>query len=344
MNEYYDSGQVFIPSRLTVQELGEKWLEEIALPGRSPHTKDLKIRTFKRISGPLGRLPVSSVSPRQIEAVYNKYRLDNYSQTILWQLAGMFRALFTYAQKMRLIAKNPVNSVDFQKSLKARATRHAYTAEELQDMLDMFPISDHRRLPLAIAIYTGAREAEIAGLYVSDDDSKSLTISKNIQNVPGGTWYLGPTKTRKTRVVTYGESLRKEIEIAREQIELRKVALGKTYKTPYADGDVVRTDWKKGTAIDLLCPYWDGRPLGRNTFKSISDRIVAKYPDFTFHQLRHSHCSLLIANGESPVEVATRLGHATTVTTMSVYAHSMLAKQKGLADAVEKIMKNQDES
>lgn len=41
----------------------------------------------------------------------------------------------------------------------------------------------------------------------------------------------------------------------------------------------------------------------------------------SFHSLRHTHASQLIAAGVPITEIAHRLGHASPTTTLSVYAH-----------------------
>ena len=44
-------------------------------------------------------------------------------------------------------------------------------------------------------------------------------------------------------------------------------------------------------------------------------------PRITFHSLRHSHASALIAAGIDVVTVSRRLGHASPALTLSVYSH-----------------------
>ena len=51
----------------------------------------------------------------------------------------------------------------------------------------------------------------------------------------------------------------------------------------------------------------------------------------SFHGLRHTHASILIANGVSIQSVADRLGHADTTTTQKVYIH-LLKKLKARDD------------
>ena len=41
----------------------------------------------------------------------------------------------------------------------------------------------------------------------------------------------------------------------------------------------------------------------------------------TFHDLRHTHAALLIAQGEHPKVIQQHLGHASTKTTLDTYGH-----------------------
>ncbi|KAF5033434.1 putative prophage phiRv2 integrase [anaerobic digester metagenome] len=50
------------------------------------------------------------------------------------------------------------------------------------------------------------------------------------------------------------------------------------------------------------------------------------------HDLRHSHASLLIEMGFTPLAIAERLGHERIETTMNTYAHLYPNKQGQLAD------------
>ena len=45
------------------------------------------------------------------------------------------------------------------------------------------------------------------------------------------------------------------------------------------------------------------------------------YPEFDFHSLRHTHCSMLLEAGAAPKYVQQRLGHKNINVTMEVYYH-----------------------
>lgn len=55
------------------------------------------------------------------------------------------------------------------------------------------------------------------------------------------------------------------------------------------------------------------------------------------HDLRHSHASLLINQGEDYLVVKERLGHASITTTIVTYSHLYPSKQKSLANKLDEI-------
>lgn len=55
------------------------------------------------------------------------------------------------------------------------------------------------------------------------------------------------------------------------------------------------------------------------------------------HDLRHSHASLLIELGFSPLLIAERLGHDNIETTLNTYSHLYPHKQTELADTLNKL-------
>ena len=58
------------------------------------------------------------------------------------------------------------------------------------------------------------------------------------------------------------------------------------------------------------------------------------------HDLRHSHVSLLIEMGFSPVDIANRMGHENINITMR-YAHMMPSKQVNMAESMTKLLEEE---
>lgn len=55
----------------------------------------------------------------------------------------------------------------------------------------------------------------------------------------------------------------------------------------------------------------------------------------TFHDLRHSHAALLIAQGEHPKVIQARLGHASIKTTLDTYGHLFDGLDEAAADRLD---------
>jgi integrase len=127
-----------------------------------------------------------------------------------------------------------------------------------------------------------------------------------------------PLKTKRSRRV---------LEITSGLVgALREHSLGTGRKDPHAL--VFATS--RGTGHDhrniggrVLGKAVEGAGLGA---VEVGGEVVQRAP--TFHDLRHSHASALIAQGWDPVEVSARLGHASVATTLSIYAHEWDAARR----------------
>ena len=56
------------------------------------------------------------------------------------------------------------------------------------------------------------------------------------------------------------------------------------------------------------------------------------------HDIRHSHASLLVEMGYSPLLIAERLGHERVQTTMETYSHLYPNKQGEVAQKLDEFM------
>ena len=60
--------------------------------------------------------------------------------------------------------------------------------------------------------------------------------------------------------------------------------------------------------------------------------------DITFHGLRHTHCTLLIAAGVPPMFVAQRVGHKKESTTTDMYGHAKKTLSPDLSSVFKTVL------
>ncbi|MEZ5242933.1 MAG: site-specific integrase [Microthrixaceae bacterium] len=158
---------------------------------------------------------------------------------------------------------------------------------------------------LHLTAYTGMRRGEVGGLKWSDLDraNQRLSISRTIQSIAGQPVEF-PVKTRTSR---------RCIDIDDETMDV----LGHWRRRLGRDG--LPTD-----ADDWIFLNPAGRFVNPESIAQLFHRIQRGLPDLTrirFHDLRHTHASLLIMDGVPVKVVSERLGHANVAFTMHIYQH-----------------------
>ncbi len=62
-----------------------------------------------------------------------------------------------------------------------------------------------------------------------------------------------------------------------------------------------------------------------------------KIPLIRFHDLRHTHATILLALGVDIKTISQRLGHSSIVTTMNIYTHVLESLDKSAAEKLDKL-------
>ena len=80
----------------------------------------------------------------------------------------------------------------------------------------------------------------------------------------------------------------------------------------------------------------DGGPINPRTLHSAFKRLlrIANLPDIRFHDLRHTHATMLLEQNVHPKVVSERLGHASVSITLDTYSHVIPSLQQEVADIV----------
>ncbi|KXU06948.1 tyrosine-type recombinase/integrase [Streptococcus oralis] len=172
-----------------------------------------------------------------------------------------------------------------------------------------------------IAFFTGMRMGEILALNWNDINflTNTIYVTKTVYFV-NNTSYINTTKTRSgTRNITINQKL---AEMLKDWKVKQKEKLEEFTKN---------TDELQ---IIQSTPITITKNMIDKKFKQILERDK-DLKKIRIHDLRHSHASLLINQGEDYLVVKERLGHASITTTIDTYSHLYPSKQKKLANKLD---------
>jgi integrase len=214
------------------------------------------------------------------------------------------RGALDLALRRRLVSDNVAHATNARHLRPTRTVPRSWTAEELASFLAS--ARRHRLYPaLHLTAYTGMRRGEIAGLKWSDLDAKAkrLSIVRTLQSIAGQPVEF-PVKTRTSRRCIDLDDDTMAV-LARWRRRLAREGL------PHG-------------ADDWMFANTAGRHVNPESLSQLFDRLQRAMPGVVrirFHDLRHTHASLLIMDGVPVKVVSERLGHANVAFTMHTYQH-----------------------
>lgn len=271
---------------------------------------NLKITPF------FGKIPLSEIKPTDVRKWQNtlrSYRDEKgqpYSQTYLKTINNQLTALFNYAVKYYGLRENPCHKAGSMGKKNADEMLF-WTKEEFAQFIEA--IKDK---PAAYAIYmtlyyTGMREGELLALTPADIDLEKATIriNKSYQRLNGQDVITTPKTPKSNRTVTIPTVL----------ANCLRDYMGQCYE--------LQPD-------DRLFPYTK-HFLNHEMERGCKLSGVKK---IRVHDTRHSHASLLVEMGFSPLLIAERLGHERVQTTMETYSHLYPNKQAEVAKQLDGIL------
>jgi integrase len=196
-------------------------------------------------------------------------------------------------------------------------------------VIDVEPLTLRGRwiYPIAVlALATGARRGELCALRWKDVDLEAarIRIEGSLEQTNAGLRFKEPKTKAGRRTISISPAIVAELRQRWRAQQEQRLAMG------------------LGRAPDeaLVFARLDGTPVPPDTLTQEWARLVRilKLPKVTFHALRHTHASQLIANGLDVVTVSRRLGHGNPTVTLNVYSHLFGNTDERAAAIVEAAM------
>jgi integrase len=259
---------------------------------------------------------------QQIEALYDSL-LHPVKGTALapktvYEIHLIIRGALTDALRRGLVARNValIATTPKQRSLQ-KVEGRSWTEDELRQFLRT--AAGHRFFPILwLTAMTGMRRNEVLGIKWPDIDfaKKRLHLNRGLVAV-GYEVHQTRGKTRNAR---------------------RSIALADTTIAVLAGWKAFQT--AEFAAVGIDCPeQWaftdgNGEPVHPHALHQSFHRLVrnARVTPIRFHDLRHTHGSLLIKEGVPVKVVRERLGHAHIALTIQTYQHLLPGMQRRRGD------------
>lgn len=251
--------------------------------------------------------PVCEITVSDIRAWQNGMMKQGYSQTYLKTINNQLSAIFNYAVKYYDLKNNPCKRAGSIGKSHAEEMKF-WVKEEFIKFADSIMNKRQSYMAFMILYWTGMRIGELLALTFSDVnlEQKTISVSKSYQRIASRDVITLPKTPKGKRVISISDFLVADLR------------------------DYISSIYEK-SHTDRLFSITKSF-LEHEMERGVRESGVKK---IRLHDLRHSHASLLVEMGFSPLEIAERLGHEKIETTLNTYAHLYPNKQTKMADKLD---------
>ena len=329
-------GEWVNPSRQPTGEYLLTWLDGLRLAPSTvaSYRKNMRLHVLPYI----GAVPLASLTSARIAALYRQLEAagradhrkgEGLSSRTVRYVATILGAALAEAVAAGMLARNPADP-QRAKPPTAKEARppetHPWTAAQLRAFLDW--TREHSQLYAAwlVLAMTGARRGEVLALRWRDFDPEAGTVSVRrsvgVVRIKGqaATMDEGPTKTGKPRVIDLDEASGAVLRAWRRERGAIALQLARDTALIFGDHEGRYRHPERFSRLFIETLARCQRDLGEEAV-----------PTIRLHDLRHTHATLLLAEGVPVKVVSERLGHASATITLQVYAHVMPGNQRDAA-------------
>lgn len=308
-------------SDMTLQSLYTLYMEDCKTRMKPTTYANKDFLFQKHILPYLGKRKASAIKPADIRKWQNTLltiKQDNgqpYAQTYLKTVHNQISALFNFGVKYYGLKTNPCREAGAM-GKKTAAAMQFWTVDEFNRFLAAISNKPACVVMFSLLFWTGMRSGEMLALTPADFDftANTVSITKNYARQNGVDLILEPKTPKSRRVVPLSPSL----------AQLVQTYISKLYEPGPGDrifpGNtkyILQHEMRRGCRISGV-------------------KVIR------VHDLRHSHASLLIELGYSPLLIAERLGHENIETTLQTYSHLYPNKQGQMVTKLDELQKSYD--
>lgn len=313
-----DNAQI-IKAHYTVEEYSQKWLKNYVEPTCRPKViKCYKSQLEHHILPKFGAMYLTEITPILINEfvleLKSAKKIQDSSKFLsagtIKKICAVFKNMLQTAYTNDLIKVNPFSKVRLSFSdMEKEEKINVWEQEEYKRALGLLEQEENdNKYVIEFALKTGLRLSEIFGLDWQDVNFQEMYININkSRQIVDGAMTLLPTKTNSSK---------RKIAIPNSIVQLLK-----EYKEKHPNNEYVFANLNPDSTT-----RWFRKFEKRNNLTKIR-----------FHDLRHTHASLLLYQGVDIKTISERLGHSSIGITMNVYTHVLEKLDRSAAEAIDAI-------
>ena len=317
----------------TVGEWAEKWLD--GAHHLKPSTRaSYEIALRSHVLPQWGDTPVTKITRQDVaDWVVKMVEAGQKPDRIRLNMVAL-RNTLNVAMSANALRVNP--TIGIKRPQSKSHEMHPLTVEQIESLAEAIshpelkPSGNGARvgrserpdlgLAVKLAAYTGLRAGEVWALRRKhlDLDHRTIRVSESMTEI-NGILATGTTKTGSNRAVTWPAFLDEAIanHLATRPDDPDTLVFASTTETPMRHGSFMTKHFRPALARA-------GLPKG-----------------IRFHDLRHTHASLLIARGAHPKAIQERLGHSSITVTLDTYGHLFPGVGDELAHELDALFQEQ---
>jgi integrase len=308
-----------IDENVRFENYSKNWLK-INKPNFAPMTYARYENLLIRINQAIGHIKIGKIQSMHLKEFYknlgeviSRQTKQPLSQQTIKHYHRCISVILATATKEQVISRN-VASRSYMDSPKIdkKEPLHMDT-EHARKFVELLMAEDDIRVKTALSVllYSGVRMGELCGMEWSDIDFKNniISIKRTSQYCTG---YGMITKEPKN------ETSKRTIKLSPEVFKILS-----QYKAWYNQQKLMNGNrWINSNRLFI---QEKGKAIQPATINLWLDKFITvnNLPKLTPHSLRHTFCTLLIANGVDIKTVSAKAGHSRASTTLDIYTHTV---------------------
>lgn len=270
----------------------------------------------------IGYIQLSDLNVMHIERFIGQLRKKGLAESTIKKIFSLVSSSLISASKKEIIPKNVASLADNKPKVRRKQV-DVWDAHEVKNFLDFVKSYNTRYyIVFHLALTTGMRQGEILGLRWQDIDygRNIITVRQSLNH--DGLDFSAPKTENSIRSITIDEFTSQALKLHQKFIEAEKEE-----SSLYIDKD-------------LVTPTKSGRQCNPRDIDKLWNKLKVKsgLRNIKFHDLRHTHASLLLKENVHPKVVSERLGHSSIQITLDLYSHLFPNLQEDAAIGIGKML------